>query len=133
MTPDRGSGRGRQSHADVAQELYFANLQLLGWAHSIVNAESPDDGKAGLLKVGDNLDTWPRVAAKEIQLLRARIGELEEALRGLLWAAQPVRGNDRNDLSTGTQKYRAALAALSASPARPVPAAGRRTSAEGER
>jgi len=59
------------SHADDAHELYRANIELLGWAHSILNAESPEDGKAGLLKPGDRLDTWPRMAATEIRRLRA--------------------------------------------------------------
>jgi len=72
------------SHADDAHKLYRANIELLGWAHSILNAESPDDGKAGLLKPGDRLDIWPRVAATEIRRLRAE----RDLLRAVVDAAR---------------------------------------------
>ena len=80
----------RLTHAEMACEWYWQNMELLGWAHSIINAESPEDGNAGLLKPGDRLDTWPRLAAKALRDERALADRLAEALRGLAIATDPM-------------------------------------------
>jgi hypothetical protein len=102
----------RPTHADDAHELYRANIDLLGWAHSILNAESPEDGKAGLLKVGDRLDTWPRRAATEIVRLRAERDLLAAAVRA--WKAFDEATDDEGVALKHAALYDATQAAMAA-------------------